>query len=100
VGKAKNIRSRVKTQLNNLRLMQHLKNARTGKRLLLTATFRAKPGQQQSTCLPLMERALIRLFLADGHDLVNKQGTRLRQHEISSSNRPGWVVPQVIFLAK
>jgi len=29
VGKANGIRSRVKSQLNNLRLMQHLKNAKS-----------------------------------------------------------------------
>jgi excinuclease UvrABC nuclease subunit len=35
VGKAGNIRSRVKGHLNNLRLMQHLHKAKTGRRIVL-----------------------------------------------------------------
>ena len=100
VGKATNLLSRVKTQLNNLRLMQHLKGAKSGRRLLLPAVFRPRPGQQLDNCLPLVERALIRRFLAQGDDLVNVQGTRLRRHEIRSRSRPGWVVPEVVFLEK
>jgi hypothetical protein len=44
----------------------------------------AKPGQREPNCLPLIERAQIRYFLAEAHDLVNIQGTRPRQHEITS----------------
>ena len=40
VGKARNVRSRVKGHLNNLRLMQHLRNARTGKRIVLSGRLR------------------------------------------------------------
>jgi hypothetical protein len=100
VGKATNLRSRAKNQLNNLRLMQHLKDAKTGKRLLLPAVFRPGQAQQISKCLPLIERALIRRFLAEGHDLVNVQGTRIRRHEILSTQRPGWIVPEVVFLER
>lgn len=35
VGKASRIRGRLKNQLNNLRLMQHLRNAKAGKRIAL-----------------------------------------------------------------
>jgi hypothetical protein len=84
VGKAGELRSRTKGQLNNLRLMQHLKTAKNGKRILLVARFVSKPGQQEAKCLAILERALIRFFLSEGHDLVNKQGTRLRRHEIGS----------------
>lgn len=84
VGKAGELRWRTKGQLNNLRLMQHIKNAKNGKRVLLAGRFIPKRGQQESKCLGILERALIRYFLSEGHDLVNKQGTRLRRHEISS----------------
>lgn len=80
VGKANKIRSRVRGQFNNLRLMQHLKNAKSGKRILLAAQFKPKPGQALGKCITLIERALIRHFLSEGHDLVNKQGVRLRRH--------------------
>jgi len=100
VGKATEIRPRVKTQLNNLKLMRHVEDAKSGDRVLLTALFRPRPGHPTEKSLLLMERALIRLFLAEGHDLVNRQGTSLRQHEITSSKRPAWLVPKKIFLEK
>lgn len=101
VGKANNIRSRIKGQLNNLRLMQHVKNAKAGKRLLLYGKPIIKPGQRLESTLPLIERGLIRYFLSEGHDLVNKQGTRLRRHEILSSGRhPKRFFPRTMFLEK
>ncbi len=101
VGKAKNIRSRVDRQLNNSRLIQHMKTAKIGKRILLVGRFVPKPGQRESDCLPLLERALIRHFVSDGHDLVNIQGTRLRQHEITSAGKhPRRFVPTLMYLEK
>jgi hypothetical protein len=99
IGKANRLRGRVKQQLNNLRLMHHVRDARAGKRILLAGTFIPKPGQQKERCLPLIERALIRYFLSEGHDLVNKSGTRLRQHEILSLGRhPKRYFARTIFL--
>jgi len=101
VGKANKIRSRVRSQLNNLRLMQHLKNASAGKRILLAGQFTAKPGQRQPKSLALAERALIRHFLSEGHDLVNQQGTRLRRHELASDGRyPKRYFPRLIYLER
>jgi hypothetical protein len=48
--------------------------------------------------LPIVERAFIRHFLSEGHDLVNIQGARLRQHEVESTRRPGGFVPRVMYL--
>ncbi len=101
VGKASNIRGRVKGHLNNLRLMQHLHNARTGKRVLLAGKLVTKRGQRLSKCLVLAERALIRYFLSEGHDLVNKQGTRLRRHQLESlGQHPKRFFPRVIYLER
>jgi len=101
VGMAISIRARVKNQLNNLRLMKHLKDAKSGKRVVLAGEFIGKPGQRPEICLPLIERALIRHFVAEGHDLVNKQGVLLRQHEIVSSGyHPKRYIPSKIFLEK
>lgn len=99
VGKAGKIRGRIKTQLNNLRLMQHLKNAKAGKRVVMIGQFMGKPGQQVNRCLPLIERTLIRYFLSEGHDLVNVQGTRLRRHEVSSDGRhPRNFIPKLMYV--
>ena len=101
VGKAKSVRRRVKIQLNNLRLTQHLRNAKLGKRILLAGKIVLKPGQRAEKGLLLAERALIRYFLSEGHDLVNMLGTRLRRHEvISSGKHPKRFIPGLIYLEK
>jgi hypothetical protein len=87
VGKANRIRGRVKGHFNNLRLMQHLRNAKSGKRIVLAGRIITKPGQRLEKCLRLIERGFIRHFLSEGHDLVNKQGTRLRRHEFTSTGK-------------
>ena len=98
VGQATNgIGARVRQQLKNLPLMLHLKKAKSGKRIILAARFVSRPGQQETKCLALLERALIRYFLSEGHDLVNKQGARLRRHEITSKN-PRRAVPHLMFV--
>jgi hypothetical protein len=99
VGKANYIRGRVNGQFKNLPLMMHVKNAKIGKRVVLTGCFKPKPGQKLDKCLPLIERALIRYFLSEGHDLVNKQGTRLHRHEvISTGKHPKRLIPKLMFL--
>lgn len=101
VGKAEQLRGRVKGQLNNLRLMQHLHNAKAGKRIILAGVLITKPGQRLGKSLALAERALIRYFLSEGHDLVNKQGTRLRRHELESSGKhPKRYFPRLMYLEK
>jgi len=61
----------------------------------------ARPGQKLGRCLPLIERALIRYFLSEGHDLVNVAGTRLRRHEITSSGKQlKRLIPKLMFLDK
>ena len=101
VGKAKNIRGRVKVQFNNLRLMQHLKRAKTGKRVLLFGKAITKPGQKIDKVVSLLERALIRYFLSEGHDLVNRQGVRIRRHEVNSDGyQPKKFIPRLMFLEK
>ena len=101
VGKARSIRGRVNDHFNNLRLMQHLRNAKTGERVLLAGRLMTKPGQQLDRCLQVAERALIRHFLSEGHDLVNIQGAQLRRHEVASSGRhPKRFFPSTIYLER
>ena len=101
IGKSRNIRSRVKGHLNSLRLMRHLRDAKSGTRVLLVGRYITKPGQQIEKCLVLTERALIRYFLSEGHDLVNKQGTRLRRHQLESTGRhPKRLFPSLIYLER
>jgi hypothetical protein len=84
VGRAESIQGRLRGQFKNLPLMLHIQKAKAGKRVLLIGRFMPKPGQKMEKCLGLLERALIRHFLSEGHDLVNIQGATLRRHEITS----------------
>lgn len=91
----------MKTQFNNVRLMQHLRNAKAGKRVVLAGSFRAKPGQKLKKCMDLAELALIRHFLSEGHDLVNKHGVLLRRHEVESSGPyPKRYFPRTVYLQR
>ena len=101
VGKAGDVRGRINGHFNNLRLMQHLHNAKTGKRVVLAGRIFPKPGQRLAKSMALAERALIRYFLSEGHDLVNRQGTRLRRHQLESSGtHPKRFFPRTIYLEK
>jgi len=101
VVKATRIRGRIRGHFNNLRLMQHLRNAKIGKRILLAGALQGKPGQKLPKSLTLAERALIRYFLSEGHDLVNKLGTRIRRHElVSDGAHPKRFVPRIIYTEK
>lgn len=101
VGKAGNIRGRIKSHLNNLRLMQHLRNAKNGNRIVLAGALITRPGQRLGKSLALAERALIRHFLSEGHDLVNKHGMRLRRHELHSLGKyPKRFFPRAIYLER
>ncbi len=85
VGKATNLHSRIPQQLNNHKLMVAVQNAKNGTRKLFIAELKPKPGQQLDRALRLCERTFIRLYLAQGHSLVNIQGTKLKFHQVSSN---------------
>jgi len=84
VGKASNLKSRIKQQLNNVKLMKGIENASKGYRRIVYAEFIAKRGQQEDKCIALIERALIRYYLALEDNILNKQGTRIRSDIIVS----------------
>jgi hypothetical protein len=100
VGKAKNGHGRIKGQLNNHRQMTHVRDARAGNRIVLVGSVIPKPGQQVENCLTLVERSLIRYFLAKGDDLVNIQGTRPWNHEVVSTHGPMRFIPGTMYLDK
>lgn len=101
VGRASNIRRRIKGQLNNLRLMQHLDQAKTGKRVIVIGEAVMRGRQRTEKVLGILERAFIRHFLSEGHDLVNKQGVRIRRHEVTSTGyQPKKFIPSLMYLEK
>ncbi len=101
VGRSKSLRSRVKGHLNSLKLMSHIRDAKNGKRVIFTARLAPRPGQQIDKLLALTERALIRHFLAEAHDLVNIQGMRIRRHEFFSQGlKSKNFVPELMYLER
>lgn len=84
IGKASanGLRSRVKQQYNNLKLMRALEAAGNGNRYLSCGIFVARPGQQAGKCIEIIERAMIAWALEHGHELVNIQGARIARHII------------------
>jgi hypothetical protein len=84
VGQASRLKGRIEGQFNNLRLMVGIKNAPAGNRILLIARLYLKRGQQMNKVLDIVESALIKNALAQGHDLLNQQGTKTRVHVIRS----------------
>ena len=95
VGKGENLQSRIRQQLNAVKLMKGIENALTGSRYLICANFQRKSGQQL-TCLPIIERALIRYYLStkEGDELLNIQGSRIKKHSLTSE-RPSSEPPSL-----
>lgn len=61
----------------------------------------SKYYQRLAKCMRFSERAMIRHFLSEGHDLVNKQGVRLRRHVVlSSGNYLKRFFPDTVYLEK
>lgn len=87
VGRSKNLRSRMKAHLNSVKLMRHLIGARNGKLYVRVGVCKTKAGSLQDKKLAIAEKALIRYFIAEGHELSNQQGTILRMDEIQFAGR-------------
>jgi hypothetical protein len=85
IGQASKLKWRVEGQFNNLRLMMAIKNAAAGRRILLIARLSLQRGQRMGKVPDIVESALIKNALAQGHDLLNQQGTRTKVHVIRST---------------
>jgi hypothetical protein len=84
VGQALKLRTRIEQQFNNVRLMMGVKQAPAGHRILLAGRIILHPGQRKDKVLNIVESALMKRALADGHDLLNQQGTKTKVHTIRS----------------
>ena len=101
IGKSKRLRGRIRGHMNNLKLMQHIHEAKTGKRVLIYGLPVVKRGQKIDKILSALEKALIKHFLLQGHDIVNSQGTSVRRHIITSTGRlPRAFIPSNMYLER
>jgi hypothetical protein len=83
IGRATDLRRRIKQHIDTVRLMRAIKRRPNGARVVLIGQWRAKKGQQEDRALPLLEAALIKFALAEGYELVNDKGTKTAVHTIS-----------------
>jgi hypothetical protein len=90
VGKALNLRSRLKGQLNNLKLMNSIKSAANGAKMLTYGEVKLKPGQKSASAIHAAEKLLIRHFVEEGHELFNIQGVKLRVQTLTNE-RPSLI---------
>lgn len=87
VGKANNLKSRLKQQFNNLRLMKGIENSATGGKYLVFAEFKPGRGQQTEKSIVTIERNFIRQFLLENHNLINIQGVQMSKSSIISERQ-------------
>lgn len=84
IGSAKNLRSRLAQQQNNVKLMMGIKNSfKKGDRFLITCTVNLKQGQKSDKVIKLLEDNLIKIALTSGHELINIHGTKIKYEHIT-----------------
>ena len=90
IGKAEGLGRRAWQHFKkNTQLMNGIKKAPNGRKVLILGKFTAKPGQSTIKCIALVERALIDHALTEGHTLLNVQGTRAAFHTVNFSGNLG-----------
>jgi putative iron-dependent peroxidase len=93
VGETGNLRSRLTQHLKgNVRLMKGIQNAPNGRRIFLFGEVQLKRGQNVKKVCSVLQRALIKRALSEGHDLLNDRGAKIPYirsalREIATQNR-------------
>jgi len=76
IGKGANLRRRLKTQFNNLKLIQAIAKEKAGDRVLLLGTIKAQAPGAIRKKLRLAERTHVEHALTAGYPIVNVQLTK------------------------
>jgi hypothetical protein len=87
VGKAEILKRRIRRQLNNLTLMNHVAESGRGRKFIVCGQFTRTNELHLAKRLDIAERAFIRHFLEEDHDLVNEMARKLVSHTIELSGR-------------
>jgi len=77
VGKALRLQGRIKGQLNNHSLMTAISRAKSGRRKLVWAELKLRPGQTVASALKAAEKLIIRHYVEEGQPVHNIQGKRI-----------------------
>jgi len=77
IGESLSLHWRAKKHLDSVPLMRAIENAPNGDRFFMYCTVKAGTRDKAKKHIKIVERALILHAQSDGHELVNKQGTKL-----------------------
>lgn len=101
IGETASLRKRVESHLKSVPLMNAIANAATGARFLIYCTVKTASAEKAKKQVGIMERALILHAQGEGHQLVNKKGTKLPTDTISfSGNRTSEAIAPRTMLVK
>lgn len=101
IGESANLRKRIDQHFKkNVRLMNSLKKAPSGKLVFLYCTIRTNSDKRRDAMLALLQKALIEHALSEGHQLLNLQLTKTPFHTISfTGNRSSeQVAPRLMYV--
>ncbi|MBY0412598.1 MAG: GIY-YIG nuclease family protein [Bdellovibrionales bacterium] len=102
IGETLSIRGRVKGHLNSLSLMRSIENSPNGGKFLIYCTVKSSSKERAKKHIKILEKALIIHAQSEGHELFNKQGTKLPTDSIHfTGNRTSEAIaPRVILIKK
>jgi hypothetical protein len=101
IGETLSVRGRIKWHLDSLPLMRAIEQSHTGRRFLIYCTVKAGTTDKAKKHIGVLERALILHAQGEGHELVNKRGTKLPTDTISfSGNRTSEAIAPRTMLVK
>jgi hypothetical protein len=98
IGLAKSLRLRTAQHFHNVRLMEGLRTARAGRRLLMIGELISKHPGNTGQVLRSIERAMIRHALEEGWEILNKHGTARKAyvlHHTGSRAARAWLPRQI-----
>ena len=90
IGKSVDVSGRIGKHLReSIKLMNGIKAAAEGEKVIIRGKFIPKPGQSVPKCIAVIERALIDHALSKQYKLLNVQGTKTQVHHVNFSGYPG-----------
>ena len=82
IGRAENLRVRIKQQMDSVHLMRGIQKAPSGARFLIYCVPTKRQRHMAANVIEVLEDGLILHALGEGHQLLNKQGTLRPSHKI------------------
>ncbi|WP_437891303.1 hypothetical protein [Phytobacter sp. V91] len=83
IGKASNLKRRISQELNAKELIEHIKEAKKGTKLLSFAELQAHGNCNKDKCIDDIESALIEISMYRGDHLFNTKKTKVYLQEIT-----------------